>query len=399
MFLATTVSGRPRRINRILHPVARVARSLSYLSRPREAPAWAPIPELSLTARDIVERVWQYGRVGGTPHGNYVRLFADKRTGGCLGNGVARWTCDGASLDLYDARGDRVMQFDRAEYHPTRGFRLLGHSLHPRDSGPRALTEYASAGQLSSRPVTLDWRATPRPAQRKNLVLIGANEQSLHHQWPREIADAERSWDLGVIFYGRAENYPPPGPCEFSVRLPKSSKFPALHAVLHAGSALWAYERIWIPDDDIMMSWSDITRMFDICRHHHLVLAQPALTPDSFVAHPITRRHPGSELRFVRFVEGMAPVFHRDALRVAVSTFANVEVGWGLDHVWPKLLGEPADGLAIIDRVAMTHTRPVAGRYSAIRAAWEMSRLLASYGVIEDFSELAIVPQDGPVAS
>ena len=393
--MAPTMTGRnrARRINMILHPVARATWTLSRLAQPREMPQWTQVPGVGLTASDVIDRVWHYSIAGNMPHGNYVRLFADNTAGGCLRDSVTRWACDGEALHLHDARGDRVMRFDRLAHHPTLGLRLIGNSTRRSDAGPRVLAEFAPARNLSPRPINLDWHIDPRRDRRKNLVLIGANEQSLHHQWPRDIPDAERTWDLGVIFYGRAETYPPPGPPDVSVLLPKSAKFPALHAVLHDGSALWAYEHIWLPDDDIRISWSGIARMFDICARFGLALAQPALTPESFVAHPLTRRRAGSFLRFVRFVEGMAPVFSRDALRVAVSTFDGAGVGWGLDHVWPKLLGEPDDGLAIIDHVAMTHTRPVAGRYSAVRAAWEMARLMASYGVAEDFSELAVIPE------
>ena len=51
-----------------------------------------------------------------------------------------------------------------------------------------------------------------------------------------------------------------------------------------------------------------------------------------------------------------------------MPTFSNVGSGWGLDFVWPKLLGCP-HRVGIVDRVAVTHTRPVGmgSSYSELR--------------------------------
>ncbi len=59
------------------------------------------------------------------------------------------------------------------------------------------------------------------------------------------------------------------------------------------------------------------------------------------------------------FVEIMMPAFSRRALEMLLPTF-DLSVtgwGWGLDSVWPKLLGY--ENVGIIDGVTAVHTRPV----------------------------------------
>ncbi len=43
--------------------------------------------------------------------------------------------------------------------------------------------------------------------------------------------------------------------------------------------------------------------------------------------------------------------------------------------MWPKLIGEPRAGMAVIDRVSMIHTRPMATTYDLAAAVAEGNEL------------------------
>ncbi|MEJ7660045.1 MAG: DUF707 domain-containing protein [Hymenobacter sp.] len=60
-------------------------------------------------------------------------------------------------------------------------------------------------------------------------------------------------------------------------------------------------------------------------------------------------------------VEVMAPLFSQDALRQCLVSFNENKSSWGLDSVWPKILGYPQNKLGVFDAVVMEHTRPVGG--------------------------------------
>jgi hypothetical protein len=143
---------------------------------------------------------------------------------------------------------------------------------------------------------------------------------------------------------------------------------------------------VWLADDDIGCTQSDVNRLFDICRQYRLQLAQPALTPDSYISHVLTLRNRSFTLRFSNFVEAMAPCFSMEFLQKAWPTFSEVQSGWGLDSLWPRLLPD-WKSIAIVDAVAVRHTRPVGGPnypYLAergINAYDEMNALCEKYQI------------------
>ncbi|HSC65029.1 MAG TPA: DUF707 domain-containing protein [Caldimonas sp.] len=71
---------------------------------------------------------------------------------------------------------------------------------------------------------------------------------------------------------------------------------------------------------------------------------------------------PPAQLRFTGFVEVMAPLFSREALRSCAPTLDESRSGWGLGWVLPTLCERAGLGrIAIIDATPVRHTRPVGG--------------------------------------
>ena len=191
---------------------------------------------------------------------------------------------------------------------------------------------------------------------RRNLVIVRASDSSLHPRWLQD--PVERSWDLVVNYFGDdPDRFREPG----CVRIDsKGPKWPALQVLLRSQSELLGrYDYVWLPDDDIDCRGRDINRLFAAMRRHRLLLAQPALTPRSHFSWAATLRHPLARLRYTNFVEIMVPCFEREFLMRLVPTMGATLSGWGLDLVWPAMAGAGADRVAIIDRVAVTHTRPI----------------------------------------
>ena len=150
----------------------------------------------------------------------------------------------------------------------------------------------------------------------------------------------------------------------------KGPKWPPLQALV-AQHPEWLdrYDRVMFPDDDLAMAKSDLNRFFDLCAEHHLELAQPSLTVDSPVTHPLLIQNTACLLRYSNFVEVMAPCFSTAFLRAALPTFNATQSGWGIDWLWPRLVANKASGVAIVDAVAMRHTRPLGGpNYDAMKA-------------------------------
>lgn len=220
---------------------------------------------------------------------------------------------------------------------------------------------------------------------RRDLVIVRADDGSLHPRWLRD--PVERSWDLVVSYFGD-------DPERFrdadAVRIDgKGPKWPALQALLRSRlDLLHGYEYIWLPDDDIDCRGADINRLFDEARRRRLLLAQPALTPQSYSSWDLTLQNPFTRARFTNFVEIMVPCFAREFLVRALPTFDENLSGWGLDFVWSTLTTEPC-GLAIIDSVTVTHTRPIGSanyRHLAERGLSphdEWGSLLAAHRIVD----------------
>ncbi len=226
-----------------------------------------------------------------------------------------------------------------------------------------------------------DVSLTPR---RPYLVVVRAGDNSLHPRWLESPVGAERTWDLLVNYYGDDPDKYRDADC---TRIDsKGPKWPALYDLLmQLKDVLPHYRYLWLPDDDLECSCESITRLFAYCEQKGFLLAQPSLTPDSYLSHLLCLHNPMFHYRFTSFVELMAPCLQQDALLTLLPTFNENLSGWGLDSLWPHLLGDK--GVAIIDDIQIRHTRPVgAANYGALAAkgttAWgEMLAFMEKYNI------------------
>lgn len=193
--------------------------------------------------------------------------------------------------------------------------------------------------------------------KRRNLVIVRAGALSLHGRW-LELPYAQRSYDLVVSYYDE-DAFGGFIPMEgVSAVLVKGGKWDGLFRTF-ADIDIDAYDYFWLPDDDISASAQDVNSIFHLCRGNGLALAQPALTRDSYFSHFIFSQCPGFRLRYTNYIEIMAPCLSRDVLRRALPLFRDTMSGFGLDYIWCRWPESGAFRAAILDTVAVHHTRPV----------------------------------------
>lgn len=342
--------------------------------------------DLHLTPEVLAGRTWSFGHRDNGPYARFVRLLEDGRIAGFHPDNVneRRWELVDGRLSIMDAWDRRTTTFDEVHIDDEGRLTLLGpFRMHPIGT-PHMLKEIPSPDGLAPGPGGVSLQVKRSRPRRPNLVVLRAGEESLHHQWRREMADDDRSWDLCVSFYGRPENFEAPDFAEYRVLQNAQRKFAAIYDLFHEGSPLWDYDYIMLPDDDLMMSWRDINEMFALCRDYRLDLAQPALDPSGHVTHTITARQWAYRLRFTSFVEVMTPIFSRRALRACAPTFKDSIGGFGLDNIWPKLLGHPRTGVAVLDKTPVIHTRAQGANYDigrALREGDELQRLYDAHNL------------------
>jgi len=216
---------------------------------------------------------------------------------------------------------------------------------------------------------------------RKNLIIAAVGDESVHPGW---LAGDDRSFDLALLYFGdqpgryahHAEHY----------MAKKGIKFALLHDVLTGEWArlLARYERVWLPDDDIAASPGQINHLFQLSEQYRLAICQPAIGRGD-VSFEALRAAPGYLLRYSRFVEIMCPLFCRESLVRMLPTFNENVSAWGIDWLWASLHGP--DELAVIDAVAVDHTRPL--------QSGGVHRKLAAIGVNPDLEHRQLMAKHG----
>jgi hypothetical protein len=248
-----------------------------------------------------------------------------------------------------------------------------------------ALDAAPGACALAVRPVSAP-AVQVRPVARRarNLVVLRAGNGSLHPQW---LAAGRRDFDLFISYYGAIEGRYAEDADYYEAR--PGPKWPCIAGLLREHSAIVdGYDCVWFPDDDLAADTATLDRMFAFFHAYDLQLAQPALTADSYCTWDVLRQDPQCHLRFNRFVEIMAPIFSREALRLCRPSFDESRSGWGLDWLWPVLCHEAGlDRIAVIDATPVCHTRPCGGELYRINPDLDPRRdsesVLQKYGLHE----------------
>lgn len=109
-------------------------------------------------------------------------------------------------------------------------------------------------------------------------------------------------------------------------------------------------------DDDLLITYSELSDFLRYCLANHFTLAQPSLSRDSYYSHGHLLNVPGSGWRRVDMIEVMCPYFSREALKYAIRSFELSYSTWGLDYLWPALLGARP---VVVDAFVIKHTKPV----------------------------------------
>ena len=214
---------------------------------------------------------------------------------------------------------------------------------------------------------------------RRNLVLARVGRRSLHPFWLE--GGRHRDWDLRLVPF---QDMPPQDPEEVVLGdVVPGPKWAGLRELLTTWDGWREYEHVWMPDDDLLMGHETITRMFELADALGFGLWAPALHETSYFAHFDTIVNRRFTARATGFVEIMAPGFRRETLEQLLPTLDRTPTGWGwgLDSLWPKLLGY--EGVGVIDATPVLHTRPVGAMRDeelgrAVRA--ESDAIFAEFG-------------------
>jgi hypothetical protein len=188
-----------------------------------------------------------------------------------------------------------------------------------------------------------------------NLVVTRAGSSSLHPRWLDKRAPGD--FDLLVAAYAPdAPTVDGPGVQRLFVPGRKVEGYAKL--LRNHRRFLERYRRIALIDDDIDADATALAECFRVGAERDLKIWQPSLTKDSHFTYAAFVSNPRYFLRYVNYVEMMCPFFRTDILFRNLPLFlAGYESG--IDLVWCNVVADGPRDFAVIDGVAVRHTRPV----------------------------------------
>lgn len=205
----------------------------------------------------------------------------------------------------------------------------------------------------------------PAEAKHPNLVFTSVGDRSNCRWWLR----GHRNFDLWVTYYGDR-------PGDFLdvadyYEEHRGSKYQNLHHAYRQWSDLLAqYAAVFVLDDDIIISGTQITRLFEIRERYDLWALQPAFSPRGKISWPITRVNRMNELRFTSFIEMSCPLFRKDKLDAFMAVYDPELIGWGCDWWFLEAMGPDLRG-----RVAVVDAIPCVNPHDWTKAGREIDRL------------------------
>lgn len=187
----------------------------------------------------------------------------------------------------------------------------------------------------------------PGNPTKRYLVYTSAGDHTNLRRWLK----GKRNFDLWITYYGDGSDSLRAFADLYNRR--EGSKFQnLLHIYQTWPSLVQTYEAILVMDDDILISGSEIERLFEIRQRHDLWVLQPAFHPRGKISHDITAVRPGFYLRYTNFVEMTCPLFRRDQLDVFMKVYDPILTGFGMDWWFLDVMGEDLRGrVAIVDEI------------------------------------------------
>lgn len=186
----------------------------------------------------------------------------------------------------------------------------------------------------------------------KNLIISSVGDNSFHKSWMGD------NIDLMLYYYGNNEEkikeYKKDSKYFFSKKI--NSKYDILQQIIVDNfSIINKYEYIWLPDDDLDISYNNLCKMFAIMKKYDLWIAQPSVIGNINIE--ATAQNKQYDMRYTNLIEIMGPAFKLNIFLYLSKTFGITKSMWGVENFWSILLGCPDDKLAIIDCISMNHTK------------------------------------------
>tara|TARA_B110000196_G_C21152896_1_gene670994 strand:+ start:997 stop:2532 length:1536 start_codon:yes stop_codon:yes gene_type:complete len=189
----------------------------------------------------------------------------------------------------------------------------------------------------------------------KNLVFTSAGDvTNFDELW----LDKHRIYDVWVTYYGDDDKIYEKYKSKVDyIERRKGSKFQNFEHI-YKTKDLSQYERIYVVDDDIVMSTADIGDLFDMSEENDFWICGPSFDNASKISWGITKHVSGLDFRYTNYIEVNTPLFKKEALDKLMAVYDSSLIGWGIDHLYIWANGwNVEDKYAIVDSIQCTNPK------------------------------------------
>lgn len=239
-----------------------------------------------------------------------------------------------------------------------------------------------------------------RQGARRFAVFLQCSAHANHREW---FTQAPRTWDFVVNLFQEKSEAPEGSDLVLRQTGGGCGSAVITYMMAHFPEIIGAYDYWMLLDDDILTTVDDLNLLFEIVSDQKLDMAQPALSRDSFNAHPVLFVDPRGGMRKLNTTELMAPVLSRRLMEVGGHLFSESVSGFGTDFVMGKITRtQLGTDPTIIDAVPVRHCKAVdkagGGYYQFLQQVKispivEGRLMVAKYGVESVIAEQS--PQSG----
>ncbi len=167
---------------------------------------------------------------------------------------------------------------------------------------------------------------------------------------------------------------------------------------------LTEFDYVLMCDGDVLLPQRFLDRFLALQSAIGFGIAQPGLTPDSFVNHPIVEQQRGIVARETRYVDiGPVVSFHRTVYPLVFPFDMTSPMGFGYERVWASRLDKHGKTLGIIDAVPVDYAlQESAPEYDRDEASRQRDSFLArqtDLSVDDPFRVLSVIGLSGTTGS
>ncbi len=165
----------------------------------------------------------------------------------------------------------------------------------------------------------------------KDLIYISAGDRETFATYAADNLSAR--FDIAIFFYGKDQRRAASLEKQASIfAVGSGTKFNSYKMMLEKYPALAEYESVWICDDDIIPSSSEIVNLPTLLKKFNLKVISPAHSSQGKISHKIMLTCKGDQtIRYVNFVEMTCPMFSSNALNQFIHAYDGSLAGWGVD--------------------------------------------------------------------